>query len=137
MVLPPGSAADGTQTLFHPVGAFCCQVQPSTYSVSLGAYLLGILAILSNIDGFSSSLTFAGKNLFDWFDFISSAILMPIGGILVAIFVGYVMDKEISRKALVPYIGEFFYNIWLFVMKYLAPISVFIIMLKEIGIIKI
>ena len=58
---------------------------------------------------------------------------MPIGGI----FVGYVMDKEISRKALVPYIGEFFYNIWLFVMKYLAPISVFIIMLKEIGIIKI
>ena len=109
----------------------------ATYSVSFGAYLLGILAILSNIDGYSSSLTFAGKNLFDWFDFISSAILMPIGGILVAIFVGYVMDKEISRKALVPYIGEFFYNIWLFIMKYLAPISVFIIMLKEIGIIKI
>jgi len=109
----------------------------ATYSVSFVAYILGILAILSNIDAYSSALTFGGKNLFDWFDFISSAILMPIGGILVAIFVGYVLDKEVSRKALVPYIGEFFYNVWLFVMKFLAPISVFIIMLKELGIIKI
>ena len=82
-------------------------------------------------------LTFGNKNLFDWFDFISSAILMPIGGILVAIFVGYILDKEVSRKALVPYIGEFFYKVWLFVVKFLAPISVFIIMLKEIGIISL
>ena len=109
----------------------------ATYSVSFVAYLLGILAILSNIESYSSMLTFGNKNLFDWFDFISSAILMPIGGILVAIFVGYILDKEVSRKALVPYIGEFFYKVWLFVVKFLAPISVFIIMLKEIGIISL
>ena len=109
----------------------------ATYSVSFFIYILGIFVLLSNTNEFSESLTFGNKNLFVWVDFLSSAILLPIGGMIVSVFIGFVLDKEISRKALVPYIGEFFYNIWLFIMKYLAPISVFIIMLKEIGIIKI
>lgn len=106
----------------------------ATYSVSFVAYILGIFALLSNTNEFSAALTFGSKNLFDWFDFISSAILMPIGGILVAVFVGYVLDKKVSRDAIVPHTGERFYNIWLFVMRYVAPISIILIMLKEIGI---
>ena len=106
----------------------------ATYSVSFIAYILGIFALLSNTNQFSASLTFGSKNLFDWFDFISSAILMPIGGIFIAVFVGYVLDKKVSRDSIVPHTGERFYNIWLFVMRYVAPISIVLIMLKEIGI---
>ena len=106
----------------------------ATYSVSFIAYILGIFALLSNTNQFSASLTFGSKNLFDWFDFISSAILMPIGGIFIAVFVGYVLDKKVSRNSIVPHTGETFYNIWLFVMRYVAPISIVLIMLKEIGI---
>jgi neurotransmitter:Na+ symporter, NSS family len=109
----------------------------ATYGAALFAYVIGIVVLLSNTTAFSESLTFGSKNLFDWFDFISSAILMPLGGIAVAIFIGYVLDKEVSRNAIVPHIGETFYNIWLFIMRYVAPISVFIIMLKEMGIITI
>jgi len=107
----------------------------ATYGVAFFAYLVGIFVLLSNTDAYSQTLTFGSKNLFDWFDFISSAILMPIGGILIAIFVGYVLDKEVSKKAIIPYTGETFYNIWLFTIRYLAPISIIAIMLKEIGII--
>jgi NSS family neurotransmitter:Na+ symporter len=107
----------------------------ATYSVAFFAYLVGIFVLLSNTSAYSESLTFGSKNLFEWFDFISSAILMPIGGILVAIFVGYVLDKEVSKKAIIPYTGERFYNIWLFTIRYLAPVSIIAIMLKEIGII--
>lgn len=106
----------------------------ATYGVSFIAYILGIFALLSNTNEFSAALTFGSKNLFDWFDFISSAILMPIGGILIAVFVGYVLDKKVSRDAIVPHTGERFYTIWLFVMRYVAPISIILIMLKEIGI---
>jgi neurotransmitter:Na+ symporter, NSS family len=109
----------------------------ATYGAALFAYVIGIVVLLSNTAVFSESLTFGSKNLFDWFDFISSAILMPLGGIAVAIFVGYILDKEVARNAIVPHTGERFYNIWLFIMRYVAPISVFIIMLKEIGIITI
>lgn len=108
----------------------------ATYSVALLAYVLGLFALLSNTESFSTALTFGSKNLFDWFDFISSAILMPIGGILIALFVGYVLDKEVSRKALIPFMGETYYKIWLFTMKIVAPIAIFVLMLNEIGIIK-
>lgn len=109
--------------------------QKATYGVALFAYILGIFVLLSNTSAFSESLTFGSKNLFDWFDFISSAILLPFGGIMIAIFIGYVLDKEILRKAIVPYTGEVFYRIWLFSIKYLAPFAVFVLMLKESGII--
>lgn len=72
----------------------------ATYGVAFFAYLVGIFVLLSNTDAYSQTLTFGSKNLFDWFDFISSAILMPIGGILIAIFVGYVLDKRYQEKQL-------------------------------------
>ncbi len=106
----------------------------ATYGISLFAYVVGIFVLLSNTNKFSELLTFGSKNLFDWFDFISSAILMPIGGIFIAIFVGFILDKEISRNSIVPHTGETFYNIWLFIMRYVAPISIVLIMLKEMGI---
>jgi neurotransmitter:Na+ symporter, NSS family len=86
---------------------------------------------------FGESLTFGSKNLFDWFDFISAAILMPLGGILIAIFVGYVLDKEFSRKVLVPFMGNTLYAVWLFVMRIVAPIAIFLVMLNEMGVIKL
>lgn len=107
----------------------------ATYSVSVIFYVIGIFTLLSNTTAFSSLLSFGGKNLFDWFDFISAAILMPIGGIIVAIFVGYIMDQKVAREALVPYIGENLYKVWLFIMRVVAPIAVLLVMLNEMGVI--
>uniref|UniRef100_UPI004047CA6C sodium-dependent transporter n=1 Tax=Aliarcobacter sp. TaxID=2321116 RepID=UPI004047CA6C len=109
----------------------------ATYIISSVAYVIGIFALLSNTNAFSESLTIGSKNLFDWFDFISSAILMPLGGILVAVFVGYVMDKQTVRDTLIPYMGNTFFNIWLFMMRFVAPIAVFFVMMNEMGIIKL
>lgn len=108
----------------------------ATYGISVIFYILGLFALLSNTNEFSAALTFGSKNLFDWFDFVTAAILMPIGGIFIAIFVGYVMDRQIIRNALVPYMGESFFKIWLIMIRYVAPLAVFVIMLNETGILK-
>lgn len=108
----------------------------ATYGVSILFYLVGLLTLLSNTTEFSSILTFGSKNLFDWFDFISAAILMPLGGMLVAIFVGHIMDKEVARKALVPYFGERLYHVWLFIIRFIAPLAIVLIMLNEMGVLK-
>ena len=47
------------------------------------------------------------------------------------------LDKEVSRNAIIPHMGEGYYKIWLFIIRYVAPISIILIMLKESGIIKI
>lgn len=111
--------------------------EKATYGTAFFAYLIGIVVLLSNTTAFSESLTIGSKNLFDWFDFISAAILLPLGGMVMSIFIGFVLDKEVSRNAIVPYIGEAYYNIWLFIIRFIAPISILFIMLNELGIINI
>ena len=109
----------------------------ATYSISTIFYLLGILALLSNTESFSTILTFGSRNVFDWFDFVTASILMPLGGIVVAIFVGYVMDKKLIRNRLVPLMGEKLFQVWLICIRFVAPISVLAIMLNETGILKL
>jgi len=109
----------------------------ATYGISVLFYILGLFALLSNTTAFSEALTFGSKNLFDWFDFVTASIMMPIGGIFVAIFVGYIMDRQRIRDVLVPYMGEKFFALWLVLIRYVAPIAVFLIMLNETGLVKL
>lgn len=57
------------------IGAFC--------SLSMGA-----------VDG----LVFFGKSLFDWFDFITGQIFLPIVGFLTCIFIGWFVPHQIVRN---------------------------------------
>ena len=109
----------------------------ATYGISVLFYILGLFALLSNTTEFSGALTFGSKNLFDWFDFVTASIMMPIGGIFVAVFVGYIMDRQRIRKVLVPHMGEKFFALWLVLIRYVAPIAVFLIMLNETGLVKL
>ncbi|MFT5836205.1 MAG: NSS family neurotransmitter:Na+ symporter [Sulfurimonas sp.] len=97
-------------------------------------YLLGVVAILSNIEGFKDVLTFGSKNLFDWLDFVTASILLPIAGVSISIFVGFVMDKQKIEAVLRPQLGSAF-EAWYFSLRYIAPIGLFIVMLSLVGII--
>jgi NSS family neurotransmitter:Na+ symporter len=82
-------------------------------SISMGLffYLVGIVVILSGLDNYKAMLTFGGKNFFDWVDFITSAVLLPFGGLLLSIFVGFVIEKQRVEKVLKPQLGKAF-EIW-------------------------
>jgi len=108
----------------------------ATYTTTVIFYFVGLLALLSNTNEYSSLLTFGGKNIFDWYDFITAAILLPIGGILVSLFVGYIMDKQQLRDKLVPFMGENIYRIWLSIIRYIAPLAIIVVLLNETGILK-
>jgi NSS family neurotransmitter:Na+ symporter len=95
-------------------------------------YLIGILVILSGLDDTKEIFTWGGKNLFDWIDFITAAVMLPFGGLLMSIFVGYVIPKSEVEATLKPYLKGYF-GIWYFSLRYIAPISLFIVMLNLIG----
>ncbi|MFT7004524.1 MAG: NSS family neurotransmitter:Na+ symporter [Sulfurimonas sp.] len=96
-------------------------------------YLLGIVAILSNIEGFEF-LTFGSKNLFDWLDYVTASILLPVAGISISVFVGFVMEKQRIEAVLKPQLGVAF-EAWYFSLRYIAPIGLLIVMLSLVGII--
>jgi NSS family neurotransmitter:Na+ symporter len=104
-------------------------------SVSMGLffYLIGILVILSGLDGTKEYLTWGGKNLFDWIDFITAAVMLPLGGLVMSIFVGYIMPKNEVEATLKPYLKNYF-SIWYFSLRYIAPIALFIVILNLLGI---
>lgn len=101
-------------------------------------FLLGLPSALSfNV---LSDYTIFGKNFFDLVDFLASNILLPLGGFLIAIFVGYVwgMDKVLAN--LKEGAENLFDNhpqiiiVWKFFLKYLSPILIFIVLLRSMGI---
>ena len=99
-------------------------------------YFIGVLALLSNTKEFSSILTLGSKNLFDWLDYFTTAILLPVGGIATAIFLGYVVPKQTLQNNLSSSMSNKIFNIWYFSIRYVAPIGVVLILLNESGLLK-
>ncbi len=100
--------------------------------------LLGVPSALSfNV---LSDFKFLGKNFFDIVDFMASNVLLPLGGLLISIFVGWVWGFD---KVLVnlregaenlfdnnPWVIKF----WKIFLRYFAPILIFLVLLHSIGI---
>ncbi len=100
---------------------------------------MGMLASLSAGEAsLLSKNTIFGMRFFDLFDYFSSNILLPAGGFLIALFVGFAVRKEdfkyeISNHGTLK-IG-FFIEMFYFLIKYVTPALIFIIFLNSIGII--
>ncbi|WP_169778865.1 sodium-dependent transporter [Campylobacter curvus] len=95
-------------------------------------YALGVLCALSGVADFKDELTFFGKGFFDWLDYISSNIMLPLGGIVISVFVGYFMKFQSLRALFVPYMGETIFKIWYFSLRYIAPVCVLLVLVKGI-----
>ena len=103
------------------------------------AWILGLVTVLS-FNHWAFSFTFAGSvkenGFFDIFDILTSNIMLPLGGLLVAIFAAWLM----SRKSTVDELGlgdGTAYKAWRFAVRYIAPFGVIIIFLNAIGIFKV
>lgn len=66
-------------------------------SINTGiAVVFGTLCALSF--GVLSGVKIFGMTIFDFFDYVSSNILLPLGGILICLFVGWVLEKQFLRN---------------------------------------
>ena len=98
------------------IGAFC--------SLSMGA-----------VDG----LVFFGKSLFDWFDFITGQIFLPIVGFLTCIFIGWFVPHQIVRNEFtnqgelksIGYVRLF--HVYIFLVKYVCPLAILLVFLHQFG----
>ena len=90
--------------------------------ISFFIWVLGIGSALSfNI--WSDADIIPGKNFLDSMDFIANQILLPLGGMLIAIFVGWFM-KESLIKDEIGQTSNALYLIWRFFVKFVAPLCV-------------
>jgi neurotransmitter:Na+ symporter, NSS family len=98
-------------------------------------FLLGIPSALSF--GTLAEATVFRKNIFDTADFLVSNILMPLGVLLISIFVPLKIKKEVLRQELLKDSkgGSLLFNLWYNVMRFVVPIVIIIVFLDSLGVI--
>ncbi|MDP3022596.1 MAG: sodium-dependent transporter [Sulfuricurvum sp.] len=104
-------------------------------SMGLFFYFFGIIAIFSQLESTSALFSWGGKTFFDWMDYLTSAVLLPLAGLLMAVFVGFIMEKERVASVLKTQMG-WFYPIWRFNIRFVAPVALVFVMLNLMGIIE-
>lgn len=108
--------------------------QWATVLACVATMLIGSFASLSLKS--NTSLAFGGRTVFDWMDFISSNILLPLGGLLIVLFVGWRLGKshffdEVTNSGR---LKSPLKRIILFIIRYLAPLAIIVIFIS--GLIK-
>jgi NSS family neurotransmitter:Na+ symporter len=111
-------------------------------AVIISFLIIGFLGSLSSLsEGVLSDFKIFGKTIFDTFDFMSSNVFLPIGGLLVVLFVGWKMASkdvkdELSSGGAIRLNGVLFGGI-MFIIKFIAPIAISVVLLNSLGLIKI
>ncbi len=66
---------------------------------------------------------FESMTVFDLIDYFTANIFMPIGGILIALFVGWRMQVTTLREEL-PVMGATVFTVWLWMIRVVAPLAI-------------
>lgn len=107
--------------------------------IGLAAFIFGIPSALAGSNTmFPNWEKMYGRNFFETVDYISNNWLLPISGVLIALFAGWYLKKPLLQE-------EFFqgtrmkkfFSTWLFLLRWVAPIAVLCVLLQKGGIIDI
>ena len=111
------------------------RVKATAYA-GIVVWLLGMCTVLS-FNKWAFSFTFVGQEktngLFDIFDLLTASIMLPLGGILISIFVAWAMSQESSFDELKQ--SMTFYKVWQFTVRFIAPTGVILIFLQALGLV--
>lgn len=108
-------------------------------STILATVLISFLGMLCSLSmGVLSPYKLFGLNIFDLMDWISANMLLPIGGLFISLFVGWFYGRKKVQAEIAQ--GGTLKGAWLslfmFLVKFIAPIAIAIVMLNKIGLIK-
>jgi len=110
--------------------------KPATILAAASITALGILSTLSW--GVLSGVELFEQNIFGILDFTASSVLLPIGGLFIVIFLGWYLGKKAVKKE-ISSDGLFkvrLVSLFVFIIKFLAPIAIALVFLNGIGILK-
>ena len=98
--------------------------------VSASAMFMGVFCCLSF--GVLSHWTIFGLTIFDLFDVVSSTIILPLGGVLLALFVGWYLNRELVRKEITNdgQVSQRIFPILMFLLRWVAPIAILTMFVK-------
>ena len=105
--------------------------------VGMVAWSLGILIIMSFSD-LAFQFDFGGETksngLFDILDILTANFMLPLGGLAMALFAGWMMSRSSTLEEL--RLGDgMIYRFWYFLVRYVSPVGVLLVFMRGLGVI--
>lgn len=95
---------------------------------------IGVFCALSF--GPLKEVLFFNMTIFDFFDYMTAKVMLPVAGMLISIFAGWYLDKrgilheELSSDG---HMHNGLYRMLVIILKFIAPVGIFLILLNELG----
>jgi len=94
-------------------------------------WVLGFGTVLSfNV---LSEFRFLKGTIYDNVDYLTSNVMLPVGGLLITIFAGWVMCRNSSAEELGG--AGAVYRLWRLLARYIAPAAIILVFLRAVGVI--
>jgi NSS family neurotransmitter:Na+ symporter len=103
--------------------------------VTIATCVMGAFCSLSL--GGVDSLVLFGRTLFDWFDFVTGQIFLPVVGFLTCIFLGWFVPHKLVHDEFTNWgtLRGRYFHFYLFLVKYVCPLCILFIFLHQFGLI--
>ena len=94
-----------------------------------------VTGILSSLSLGAWDAKFFSLSFFDLLDFVTAKLMLPLGGLLVCLFVGWYLKRSVSYEELTNYGLQkaTYFPIYMFILRYFAPIAITLIFVNELG----
>ena len=118
-------------SLMEPATAFL--VESSNLSRKTAALIVagfGWLLGLASVFSFNlwSEVKILGKSPMDAIDYVATQIMLPVGGLLIALFAGWVLSSQITREELGEKMPAWAYEAWLWLTRIVTPLLILVVL---------
>ncbi|MGE7905913.1 sodium-dependent transporter [Peribacillus sp. NPDC094092] len=107
----------------------------ASWIAGITVFLIGIPSALSF--GVLSDLKIFNLSIFDFADYLTSNIALPVGALFISLFIGYQMKRiEVQKEfesGADP--GRSLFTLWYFLIRYIVPIMIILVFLKSTNLI--
>jgi len=101
-----------------------------------GIWLLSLLTIFSFSGAEWTKLSFGmGGDLFEFLDYITANIMLPLGGLLISVFTGWVMKQEVVKEEL--NLADWQFTVVMLILRWIAPIAILLVFANAVGLLQL
>ena len=105
----------------------------ATWLVATAIFIVGIPSALSF--GIWKDITLFGKTVFDLWDYLITAWIMPVGALCVAVFVAWIQQKNtvLAHMQTGSNVAGWIPPLWHLALRYLAPVAILLVFANTLG----
>ncbi|MCP4326081.1 MAG: sodium-dependent transporter, partial [Alteromonadales bacterium] len=108
----------------------------SAIIAAVAIWLFSLLTIFSFAGAEWTKLSFGmGGDIFEFLDYITANIMLPLGGLLISVFVGWVMKAEVVKEELG--LVEWQYKLTMVLLRFVAPLAILFVFANSIGLLNL